>query len=214
VGHLLVEQGKASIGALTDLDSILNAVPDHRLLKPAQILSIPSRDFPVFLEYLRPTGAAFIFGSGHVGASTARLAVFVDFSVTILDDREEYASLQNVPEAHHAVVVPTFERAFEGLTIDEDSYLIIVTRGHAHDKTVLAQALRTNAGYIGMIGSRRKIAVIYEALLKEGFQRSEFGRVHAPIGLPIGGETPEEIAVSIIAEMIQVRRRKTMIERV
>ncbi|HKJ64369.1 MAG TPA: XdhC family protein, partial [Desulfopila sp.] len=86
-----------------------------------------------------------------------------------------------------------------------DDYVVIVTRGHLHDRTVLAQALRTDAGYIGMIGSRRKRAAIYTTLKNDGFTDTDLARVHNPIGLPIGADTPEEIAVSIAAELIQVR---------
>ena len=94
------------------------------------------------------------------------------------------------------------------LRIDGESYLVIVTRGHAHDQTVLEQALRTRAGYIGMIGSRRKRDATYEALAHEGFTARDFARVHSPIGLNIGAETPEEIAVSIVAELIEARARR------
>jgi len=94
------------------------------------------------------------------------------------------------------------------LEIGDDSYLIIVTRGHAHDQTILRQALGTNAGYIGMIGSRRKRNQVYDNLYREGFSLSEFERVCSPIGLDIGAETPEEIAVNIVAELIKVRAEK------
>ena len=93
----------------------------------------------------------------------------------------------------------------ERLPINESSYLVIVTRGHAHDKTVLSQSLGTPAGYIGMIGSRRKISIIYRKLLEEGFAQEELDKVHSPIGLDIGAETPEEIALSIVAELVKVR---------
>jgi xanthine dehydrogenase accessory factor len=91
------------------------------------------------------------------------------------------------------------------LAVNESSYLVIVTRGHIHDKNVLAQALKTDARYIGMIGSSRKRNIIYEKLIEEGFTRKELSGVHSPIGLEIGAETPEEIAVSIVAELIKVR---------
>jgi len=136
------------------------------------------------------------------------LAAYVNFSVVLLDDRAEFASAERAPDAHEVKVICSFDNALNGYTIDEDSYIVIVTRGHAHDKTVLAQVLRTKAGYIGMIGSRRKIALIYQNLLMEGFSREDFERVHAPIGLAIGAETPEEIAVSIIGEMISARNKK------
>ncbi|MBW2023322.1 MAG: XdhC family protein, partial [Deltaproteobacteria bacterium] len=93
----------------------------------------------------------------------------------------------------------------EKFPVDEDSYLVIVTRGHVQDKNVLAQALRTDAKYIGMIGSKRKRDIIYEKLLEQGFSQDDLARVHSPIGLEIGAETPEEIAVSIVAELIKVR---------
>jgi xanthine dehydrogenase accessory factor len=123
----------------------------------------------------------------------------------VLDDRPEFASSERFPRAEQIKVIPSFPQAFEGLEIDRDGYVVIVTRGHLHDKTVLEQALKTDAGYIGMIGSRRKRDLIYRELLTKGFSQAELGRVHAPIGLAIGAETPEEIAVSIVAELIQVR---------
>ena len=143
-----------------------------------------------------------------MGECVAHMAAYVDFRVVILDDRAEFASVERIPDADNIVVVESFDRGVHELGIDEDGYVVIVTRGHAHDKTVLAEALKTEAGYIGMIGSRRKTGLIYKALLEEGFNREDLERVHAPIGLPIGGETPQEIAVSIIAEMIQIRNRK------
>jgi xanthine dehydrogenase accessory factor len=106
------------------------------------------------------------------------------------------------------VVLRSFDEAMNDLNIHEESYLVIVTRGHVHDKTVLAQALRTRARYIGMIGSRTKRDATYEALTKEGFTVGDFARVHAPVGLSIGAETPEEIAISIVAELIQARAGK------
>ncbi|GBF35218.1 xanthine and CO dehydrogenases maturation factor [Desulfocucumis palustris] len=150
-------------------------------------------------------GTVYIFGAGHVSQKIAPLATLVDFRTVVLDDRGEFANRERFPTADRVMVLDTFERALEGLEIDRDSYLVIVTRGHAHDKTVLGQALKTNAGYIGMIGSRRKRDAIYKALSAEGFARDEFARVYCPIGLEIEAETPEEIAVSVMAELIKVR---------
>jgi xanthine dehydrogenase accessory factor len=96
--------------------------------------------------------------------------------------------------------------------VDEESFVVIVTRGHSHDRTVLAQTVRTTAGYIGMIGSRRKNRIVFERLLSDGFTREEIERVHAPIGLAIGGETPEEIGLAIVGEMIQIRNRKDQLK--
>jgi xanthine dehydrogenase accessory factor len=132
----------------------------------------------------------------------------VGFRTVVLDDREEFADRGRFPWVDEIHVLESFERAMDGLVINDESYLVLVTRGHAHDRTVLAQALRTTAGYIGMIGSRRKREAIYAALLEAGFTPRDLERVHCPIGLDIGAETPEEIAVSILAELIQMRARK------
>jgi xanthine dehydrogenase accessory factor len=125
-----------------------------------------------------------------------------------LDDRQEFASRDRFKTADEIIVLNDFSGAMDELEINDDSYVVIVTRGHAHDKTLLAQALRTNAGYIGMIGSRSKRDAVYDALCKEGFSRDEFKRVYSPIGLDIGAETPAEIAVSILAELIKARAGK------
>lgn len=213
IDYLLMDGEGRHFGGFPNADSVMRMLPQQRLLKPAQLLEPTGSEFPVFLELLKAHGTVFIFGAGHVGACVAHLAAYVRFDVVALDDREEFASPAKLPDAHEVIVVDSFDGAFSNLAVDEDSYLVIVTRGHAHDKTVLAQALRTNAGYIGMIGSRRKTKLIMEALLREGFTREDLERVHAPIGLPIGGETPEEIGVSIIAEMIQIRHRKESLQR-
>jgi len=105
--------------------------------------------------------------------------------------------------------VVLFDQELAELGVDEDSYVVIVTRGHAHDKTVLARALRSKACYIGMIGSRSKRDTIYRALVNEGYDSAWLARVHSPIGLPISAETPEEIAMSIVAELIKARAQRT-----
>lgn len=134
---------------------------------------------------------------------------FVGFRTVVLDDREEFANREILSSADRIVVLRSFDEAMKDLDIDEESYLVIVTRGHLHDKTVLGQALRTRARYIGMIGSRTKRDATYEVLTKEGFTAGDFARVRAPIGLNIGAETPEEIAISIVAELIQARAGKS-----
>jgi len=159
----------------------------------------------LFIEPAFVPGTVFLFGAGHVSRQVAEIAALVKFRTVILDDREEFANPQRFPKADQIIVPLSFEQAFAGLDIDADSYMVIVTRGHLHDKTVLERALRTKAGYIGMIGSRRKRDMLYQTLLSEGFTQEDIDRVHCPIGLNIGGDTPEEIAVSIVAELIKVR---------
>jgi xanthine dehydrogenase accessory factor len=147
----------------------------------------------------------YIFGAGHVAQPTAHLAAMTGFSVVVIDDREEFANAERFPEAMAIHTLPDFENAFDCLAVNTDAFIIIVTRGHLHDRTVLAQALKTQAAYIGMIGSRSKRDAVYSSLLKDGFTAGDLDRVHCPIGLAIGADSPEEIAVSIVAEMIAAR---------
>ena len=154
------------------------------------------------------SGTVYLLGAGHVAQSVAAVAALVNFETVILDDRAEFANAGRFPQADRIKVLASFEEAFADMEIEEESYLVIVTRGHRHDKSALAQALRSKAGYIGMIGSRRKRDMIYQDLLNEGFAQTDIDRVHCPIGLKIGGETPEEIAVSIVAELVQVRSER------
>lgn len=146
-----------------------------------------------------------IFGAGHVSLPTARMATEVGFRVIVADDRKAFANRERFSEIDDVVVLADFESALSKFAIDENTYVVIVTRGHRHDKTVLAQALRSKAGYIGMIGSARKRDTIYAVLRQEGVSEEDIARVHCPIGLAIGAETPEEIAVSIVAELIAHR---------
>jgi xanthine dehydrogenase accessory factor len=163
----------------------------------------------VLVEPLDIAGTVFIYGAGHVSRSLAEFTRAVGFWTVVLDDRAEYASLARFPTADEIVVLESFSDSFANVEVEPDSFIVIVTRGHLHDLTVLAQALKTRAGYIGMIGSRRKCGLIFDELRKEGFSEDDIRRVHAPIGLPIQAETPEEIGISIVAEMIQVRSQLT-----
>jgi xanthine dehydrogenase accessory factor len=172
----------------------------------ASLLDIEGCHF--FLEPLREPGFLVLFGAGHVSQQTAVASLNLEFRIRVLDDRDGFASRDRFPEPIELKVLDNFDSCMEGLSIDDDSYLVIVTRGHLHDKVVLSQALRTGAGYIGMIGSRRKRDALYKALLGEGFRQTDIDRVHCPIGLSIGAETPEEIAISILSELIQVRAGK------
>jgi xanthine dehydrogenase accessory factor len=158
-----------------------------------------------FEESRRLHKTAFLFGAGHVSQQLAKLTHMVGFRTVVLDDRAEFANRDRFPEMDRVQVLERFENAFSGLSVDATCFIVILTRGHSHDRTVLAQALGTKAAYIGMIGSHRKRDTIYRSLMEEGFTKADLDRVHCPIGLDIGGETPEEIAVSIVAEMIEVR---------
>jgi xanthine dehydrogenase accessory factor len=158
----------------------------------------------VFLEPLVSEPYLYVFGGGHVSREIVPLAARVGFRVVVIDDRAEFADPIYFPDAW-AVQQKAFENVIGGLGIDDSSFLVIVTRGHMHDKSVLAQSIETPARYIGMIGSKRKKRIIYDKLLEEGFTEEDLSKVHSPIGLKIGAETPAEIAVSIVAELIQER---------
>ncbi|MDP6776125.1 MAG: XdhC family protein [Candidatus Latescibacteria bacterium] len=159
----------------------------------------------VFVESICPEPALYLFGGGHVSLAIARVAQTVGFHIVVVDDRDTFANRERFPMADDAQVLE-LDTAFEDLAIDDLSYLVAVTRGHQYDKTVIRQAVRTNAAYIGMIGSRRKIALMWKELEAEGVRRERLDAIHAPIGLDIGADTPAEIAVSVVAELIQSRR--------
>jgi xanthine dehydrogenase accessory factor len=158
-----------------------------------------------FYQPLHPPDKVYIFGAGHIGEALAPICAHVDLYPIIVDDRKAFANKDRFPDAADIRVIDTYTDALKNLFIDEKSYLVIVTRGHVHDQTVLAQALGTKAKYIGMIGSRKKRDTIYAALKDSGVTDKELKRVHCPIGLDIGALTPAEIAVSIAAEIIAVR---------
>jgi xanthine dehydrogenase accessory factor len=132
------------------------------------------------------------------------LAKRVQFKVVVIDDREMFANRERFPEADE-VIVSEFEKCFDRLNIDPSSYIVIVTRGHLYDGSVLEQAIKANARYIGMIGSKKKIRTLYQNLIEKGVPKETLDRVHAPIGIDIHSETPEEIGVSVVAELIKVR---------
>jgi xanthine dehydrogenase accessory factor len=159
----------------------------------------------IFVEPVLPPAELYIFGAGHVAASLYKVARIAGFDITVVDDRETYANRERFPEAQQ-VIADDFDKATARLTPSESSYIVIVTRGHRDDMRVLRWAVQTPARYVGMIGSERKTITIFKELQQEGIPTQLFDRVHAPVGLDIGAVTPEEIAVSITAELIAKRR--------
>src|SRR5580700_5568310 len=159
----------------------------------------------IFVEPVTPQPRAFIFGGGHVSKSLSKVANLAGFATVIIDDREAFANAERFPEAEETYA-EEYESVFPKLPITSTSYLIIVTRGHRDDMRVLRWAVSTPAKYIAMIGSKRKTISVVHELEKEGLPREAFERVFAPMGLEIGAESPEEIAISVVAEMIATRR--------
>jgi len=159
----------------------------------------------IFVEPVIPPPRAFIFGAGHISKSLSKVAALAGFATTIIDDRDTFANRERFPEADE-VFAGEYEEVFPKLPINETSYLIIVTRGHRDDMRVLRMAVGTAARYIAMIGSKRKVIGVVKELEEQGIARERLERIHAPMGLEIGAISPEEIAVSVAAEMIAVRR--------
>lgn len=159
----------------------------------------------VFVEPVVPEPRAFIFGAGHISKSLSKVATMAGFASVIVDNREAFANRERFPEAEE-VHAAEYEDLFPALNIRDTSYIIIVTRGHRDDMRVLRWAVTTPAKYIAMIGSKRKVIGVVKELEREGQTRGSFERIFAPMGFDIGAITPEEIAVSVVAEMIAVRR--------
>ncbi|MEG2605013.1 MAG: XdhC family protein [Clostridia bacterium] len=160
----------------------------------------------LFVEPIKLAGRVYVFGGGHIAQKLVPLLNQLDFVPIVLDDREAFANSALFPDAER-VILCDFTDIGREIAIGKEDFLIIMTRGHRNDHTLLVQALRTDAAYIGLIGSQSKIAHTKGLLLEEGFTNKDFARVHTPIGLPIRAETPAEIAVSIAAQMILHRAK-------
>lgn len=159
----------------------------------------------VYIEPVLVDPRLVILGAGHVGKALSRLAAFSGFHVTVADDRPEFANRDTIPDAHE-IVVGDFSTVFPNAPVDPATFIVIATRGHNHDLDAVQAALKTDAGYIGLLGSRRKKGLLMNALRDAGFLPEDIGRIIIPVGLPIDSVTPEEIAVSIMAQIIQRRR--------
>jgi xanthine dehydrogenase accessory factor len=167
-------------------------------LAPGELLN-------VFVEPIIAIPTLYLFGGGHVSLQIAKIAKMVGFKLVVIDDRPTFANKERFPMADETLV-DDLTTVFDRLRIDDQSYIVAVTRGHQHDEPVIEQAIRTEARYIGMIGSKRKITRMWKKLIERGADRNRLAQVHAPIGLEIGADTPEEIAVSVVAQLVQVRR--------
>jgi xanthine dehydrogenase accessory factor len=201
-GDRFLLDGEGALIAARARSSLPPAVSGH--LRPVRQRPRPYVEQGVsylpFLERCR----LIIVGAGHVGQKVAQLAAEVDFDVWVVDDREEYCNSQRFPTASR-LVVGSVDTALSGLDIDAHTYCLVVTRGHNHDEEALYHLAETPAAYVGMIGSRRKIRLIFDDLLAEGISKTALARVSAPLGFDIGSQTVPEIAISIVAELIAHR---------
>jgi xanthine dehydrogenase accessory factor len=224
VARLLVkEDGAAAGGSLGDpaLDEIaarhaVALMKDERqeiaVARPGELgASIASDPHPagatrLLFEISRPPLQLIICGGGHVGQAVAKAAALLDFEITVIDDRPEFASREKFPDPGVRLMTGDFVEALRKLKITQASHLVIVTRGHRHDEICLREVIEKPARYIGMIGSRRRATTIREHMRREGVGAEHLRRVHSPIGLDIGAITPEEIALAILAEIVLARR--------
>lgn len=208
---LLTEAGehRGTLGALS-LDAAAIRLAREALAgagAAAHELSLDGVRATVYVEAQRPPDELFVVGAGHIAVPLARLGAMLGFRVTVLDDREEFATEARFPSAAR-VLRTDFANPFRGVRLGARSYVVLVTRAHSYDFDCLSRliAAEPQPRYVGMIGSRRRVRAAFGALLDAGVPRERLARVSAPVGLDIGAETPEEIAVSIAAELVQVRR--------
>ena len=173
--------------------------------KDGSLAMICGGQMEVFLEPIMPSETLYLFGAGHTSQRTAAMAKMLGFRVVVIDPRPEYNNPDRLPDAD-SLVVEEYDTAFTKLSVDENSYIVIYTTGHVVDEQCLHFAVGTKAKYIGMIGSKKKAKEVKERLQQKGVSSEQLGKVHSPIGLDIGAETPEEIAISIMAEITKVRR--------
>jgi xanthine dehydrogenase accessory factor len=162
-------------------------------------------DAQVMLQYLESPARLVIVGAGHVGLALARFAELLGFGVTVLDDRPEFANRERFPMADE-VRCGDAGAELDALPIDSSTYVVLVSRGHRQDEDALRHVVARGAAYVGMIGSKRRTQTVLQHLLSEGYDRAAIESVSTPVGLDIGAETPEEIALSILAEMVMLRR--------
>jgi xanthine dehydrogenase accessory factor len=162
-------------------------------------------EMEIFVEPILHTPTIYLFGAGHISFALAKISKMLGFRVFVIDDRKDFAVEERFPDAD-SIMVEDFENAFSKINIDKRSYIVIATSSHQDDERVLGQAVLTPARYIGMVGSKNKVKTLFDNLSSRGVERQLLEKVHSPIGLEIHAETPEEIAISIMAEIIKVRR--------
>jgi xanthine dehydrogenase accessory factor len=187
-------------------EALANGQPKLAGARPAEA-SVTRKEDERFLEPVFPPARLVIAGAGHIGRAVAHLGRILDFDVTVIDDRREFANSKNLPDADH-IVCRDIGPALGDMTLDENTYIVIVTRGHQKDTEALRVCINREAGYIGMIGSLSKVSIQRrEFIVRKWATAKAFDRVRAPIGLPIGSKTVQEIAVSIVAELVLARSR-------
>jgi len=202
---LIEDVGQVAEGAVAAFSQeVVSAIKEVAAAGQGAV-KVSAEGVDAFIESVAQPPTVVIFGAGHLSGHVAQYAKLVGFRVTVYDDRQEYANRARFAGADN-IIVGDFGQVAERARIDARSYVVIVTRGHKFDEVVLEQVLRTEARYIGMIGSKRKTRTILDKLRQKGFSNEALGKVYSPIGLSIGAVTPEEIALSIVCELVKIRR--------
>jgi xanthine dehydrogenase accessory factor len=158
----------------------------------------------VFLEPLLPAPKLIIFGAGHIGSALSQIGTLLDFNVTVIDSRPEFANAERLPWAD-TIVAENYQQAIDALSLTDNVYVVILTHKHVHDFEVLEQLIHKSFRYLGMIGSKTKVAKAFQQLRDKGIDEGIIKKIHSPIGISIGANTPAEIAISIAAELVAVR---------
>jgi xanthine dehydrogenase accessory factor len=210
---LLVREDGSTTGSLVEKSlekDIIEAGIEALQDRASKLISFGTAQ--VFVAPVFPEPTVFIFGAGHIGYAVAKIARIAGFRIVAIDDRPAYANKERFPDAEECCVEDPAD-AVAHLNLNQASYTVIACRGHLEDQRVLEEVLKTRAGYIGMIGSRKKTKTVFANLLNAGVEEATLERIHSPIGLPIAAETPEDIAISIMAEITDVRRRGKKLNR-
>lgn len=194
-----IEDRKISDLIFSETQRVISSGRNTDLIESTDEQGIPVR---LAIEIVKPKLELIVFGAGHVGQAVGSIAVIMGYDVTVVDDREEFASRERFPDRRIGLMACDYALAAGKLDISSSSAVIIVTRGHQYDELCLKTVIRSAAGYVGMIGSRKRVLSVFEKLENEGVSKRDLDRVHAPIGLRIGARSPQEIAISILAEII------------
>jgi xanthine dehydrogenase accessory factor len=209
--RLLVEEDGRMVGGTLGLGQSFDAAATEQAMalmadERQEIITQNLKDARLLFEIARPSLELILCGGGHVGQAVAQAGVFLGFRVTVIDDRADFASRERFPDQKIKLIASDFVAALQSLQITPASHVVLVTRGHKHDEICLREVINRPARYIGMIGSRRRTTTIRAHLKREGIADELLRRIYAPIGLDIGAQTPEEIALAIMAEIIMIRR--------
>lgn len=208
--RLLIEEGGTIVGGSLNLGQMFDAAAAEQALlliadEQQEIVTQTVSEARLLFEIARPPLELIVCGGGHVGLAVAQAGLFLGFRVTVMDDRAEFVARERFPDERIHLIADDFVAALQSLKITPASHLVIVTRGHKHDEICLQEVIHKPARYIGMIGSRRRTTTIRAHLKREGISEETLRCIYAPIGLDIGAQTPEEIALAILAEIIMIR---------